>query len=65
METHGRESTTLTCIICEQDRLEGITICEQFICSECETEIVKTDVRDAKYPFFISQMKRIWYKQNA
>jgi hypothetical protein len=26
---------------------------------------VHTDVKDEKYPFFIHQMKQIWYKQNA
>jgi hypothetical protein len=26
---------------------------------------VGTDVQDEKYPFFIHQLKRIWYKKNA
>ena len=53
------------CIICEKKSAEGIHICGQFICDACETELVRTDVLDEKYPFFISQMKRVWYKQDA
>lgn len=53
------------CIICGQQHMEGIMICSEFICLECESEIVHTDVKDAKYPFFINQMKQIWYRKNA
>lgn len=49
------------CMICELPRPEGIHICDQFICSDCEEEMVRTDVRDEKYPYFITQMKRVWY----
>jgi len=54
-----------TCIICDQKKLYGIRICSEFICDECEAEMVSTDVKDAKYPFFIHQMNKIWYKMNA
>lgn len=53
------------CIICGQARTEGITIVSEFICEACETEIVRTDVKDDKYPFFIHRLKRIWYRKNA
>lgn len=54
-----------TCIICGQPKEEGILIISEFICDDCEAEMVHTDVRDAKYPFFITQMKQIWYRMNA
>jgi hypothetical protein len=54
-----------TCIICSQERAEGLRICTQWICTECETEIVRTDVKDPKYPFFIHQLKQISYKRDA
>lgn len=54
-----------TCIICGQDKENGIVIVSEFICEECEAEMVRTDVRDARYPFFIHQMKRIWYQKDA
>ncbi|MEJ8546130.1 sigma factor G inhibitor Gin [Brevibacillus borstelensis] len=53
------------CIVCEEERLDGIAICEQFICQHCEQEMVHTDVQDAKYPFFIHQMRRIWLTKDA
>ena len=54
-----------TCIICNHARTEGITICLEFICTECEQEMVKTDVQDEKYPFFITQLKQIGYRKDA
>lgn len=54
-----------TCIICGQSKQEGIFIISEFICQSCEEEMVRTDVRDEKYPFFIHQMRQIWYKKNA
>ncbi|ANE46016.1 inhibitor of sigma-G Gin [Paenibacillus swuensis] len=54
-----------TCIICGLKKEEGIHIVSEFICDTCESEMVRTDVKDEKYPFFIHQMKRIWYKKNA
>lgn len=53
------------CIICGSTGKDGIRVISEFICEECEMEIVRTDVQDAKYPFFIHQLKRIWYPKNA
>lgn len=55
------------CIICDQQKLEGqgIRIISGFICETCEAEMVRTDVLDAKYPFFIHQMKQIFLEKYA
>ncbi|WP_084134501.1 sigma factor G inhibitor Gin [Paenibacillus harenae] len=55
------------CIICDQLKAEGqgIRIVSGFICETCEEEMVRTDVRDDKYPFFIHQMKQIFLEKNA
>jgi hypothetical protein len=53
------------CIICGEPKESGIRICSQFICAECEAEIVRTDALDVRYPFFINRMKRIWYKESS
>lgn len=53
------------CIVCGEERAAGIAICDQFICQPCEQEMVKTDVHDEKYPFFIHQMRQIWLKKDA
>ncbi|CAH0122700.1 MULTISPECIES: sigma factor G inhibitor Gin [unclassified Paenibacillus] len=54
-----------TCIICGGQKAEGIFILSEFICEACELEMVRTDVKDAKYPFFIRQLKQIWFGKNA
>lgn len=55
------------CIICGEHKTEeeGIRIVTEFICGSCEMEMIRTDVRDAKYPFFIHQMKQIFMEKNA
>lgn len=53
------------CIICGERKLKGISIVSEFICEDCEAEMVHTDVKDDKYDFFIHQMKQIWVQLNA
>jgi hypothetical protein len=59
------EPVTHNCIICGQTKENGIIIISEFICEDCEHEMVRTDVMDAKYPFFILRMKQILYKKDA
>lgn len=54
-----------TCIICGQQKKEGIVIVSEFICEACEAEMVQTDVKDEKYNHFVHQMKQIWMQRNA
>ncbi|MEK3870525.1 sigma factor G inhibitor Gin [Paenibacillus sp. FSL M7-0831] len=37
----------------------------QFICEDCESEMVHTDAGDAKYHFFIHQMRQISMQTQA
>ncbi|OMF25238.1 inhibitor of sigma-G Gin [Paenibacillus sp. FSL H8-0548] len=55
------------CNICNEQKAEGqgIRVVSGFICETCEEEMVRTDVKDAKYPFFIHQMKQIFLGENA
>ncbi|ACS98691.1 sigma factor G inhibitor Gin [Paenibacillus sp. JDR-2] len=61
------EERELHCSICGEHKAEGegIRIVSGFICESCESEMVRTDVKDAKYPFFIHQMKQIFIEKNA
>lgn len=52
-------SNTL-CIICSLEKPSGIRICNEFICSDCERDIVATDVGDERYKLYVESMKRIW-----
>ncbi|AKG36901.1 sigma factor G inhibitor Gin [Paenibacillus durus] len=56
---------TEVCIICGQEKEEGIRIVSQFICEDCEAEMVRTEAEDAKYRFFIGRMKKIGLQKNA
>lgn len=49
-----------TCVVCGEQKALGIRIFAQFLCVECEREIVNTDVEDEKYPYYIERMKQIW-----
>jgi hypothetical protein len=71
MELNGEEKEVdvageeEVCMICSKPHLEGLHVGGEFICVDCEREIVQTDVQDAKYPFFIHRMKQLWQKKNA
>lgn len=55
------------CVICGERKAEneGIRIVMGFICGNCEKEMVHTDVKDAKYLFFVHQMKQLFVEKNA
>ncbi|NMO98276.1 sigma factor G inhibitor Gin [Paenibacillus lemnae] len=53
------EMTENVCIVCSQAKKDGITIVSQFVCEDCESEIVHTNAEDAKYRFFIHRLKQI------
>lgn len=48
------------CIICHELKQQGIRICGVFLCTECERDIVHSDVHDANYKYYVEEMKRIW-----
>lgn len=47
------------CMICNEPDEEGIKILGQFICKSCETDILKTDVEDERYAYFVVQMRSL------
>ncbi|MFC5406739.1 sigma factor G inhibitor Gin [Cohnella soli] len=56
------ENERRTCMVCGEPKDEGMTIVTEFICSSCESEMVKTETEDEKYPFFVRRMRRLWVK---
>lgn len=48
------------CIICHFAKPNGIRICGEFICADCEQDIVHANVDDAVYQHYVQEMKRIW-----
>lgn len=65
MEHMGLSQGQEVCMICGRDELDGIMICEQLICDECEKEIVRTDVKEERYHYFVDQMKKIWFRKTS
>lgn len=48
------QQTAQACIICGQEKEEGIVIVSHFICEDCESEMVRTEAEDAKYRFSLA-----------
>ncbi|WP_102348018.1 sigma factor G inhibitor Gin [Bacillus sp. Marseille-P3661] len=48
-----------TCVICEETKERGIHLYNQFICCDCETEIVATETNDEKYNYYLNQMRKL------
>ncbi len=47
------------CIICNQEKAEGMYLYTSFICTTCEGSIIQTDTTDPKYLFYIKQLKKV------
>jgi hypothetical protein len=47
------------CIVCSQPKQQGITVVTEFICSSCESDIVRTEAQDDQYSFFVRQLRRL------
>ncbi|OGX68488.1 MAG: hypothetical protein A2189_05830 [Paenibacillus sp. RIFOXYA1_FULL_44_5] len=54
-----------TCTICALKKMYGITLGSGFICDTCEAEMVRTDVKDKKYLFFINRLRLIWAQKKV
>ncbi|WP_078378412.1 sigma factor G inhibitor Gin [Sutcliffiella halmapala] len=48
-----------TCIICEEKKEMGIHLYTEFICTDCEKDMLQTDAEDPKYKFYLQQLKKI------
>lgn len=45
------------CLVCGGLKALGIRVLSRFICEDCEEEIVRTDVGDEKYAYFVGRMR--------
>ena len=48
---------TTECIVCKGYSKKGVTILEKFICCECESTIVNTDINDGSYQKYKDDIK--------
>ena len=47
------------CMICEEEKEEGIHLNNLFMCMECERNMVYTQPREEKYHYYLKKLKRI------
>lgn len=47
------------CVVCEQSKPKGIHLYTSFICTDCEREIIQSDMSDPKYKYYLHQLKKI------
>ncbi|OEH91693.1 sigma factor G inhibitor Gin [Bacillus solimangrovi] len=47
------------CIICEEKKERGIHIFSEFICWECEQNIVHTETDENKYRYYVDKLQKI------
>ena len=48
------------CSFCGNMRMKGISILEQWMCSECENKLLEMEVEHPYYQYHIDQIKNIW-----
>ncbi|WP_235822060.1 sigma factor G inhibitor Gin [Gottfriedia luciferensis] len=47
------------CVVCEENKEQGIHIIQAFICDECEKKIVATETDAPLYQSFVEKLKSI------
>ncbi|WP_223703278.1 sigma factor G inhibitor Gin [Sutcliffiella deserti] len=48
-----------TCMVCEEKKDKGIHVYTEFLCRDCEKEMLQTDTSDPRYKFYLQQLKKI------
>lgn len=48
-----------TCVICEQMKPKGIHLYTSFICTDCEVDLIHTDISDPRYKYYLQQLKKV------
>lgn len=51
------DGVSAVCLVCGGLKALGIRVLSRFICEDCEAEIVRTDVGDEKYAYFVGRMR--------
>ncbi|MBM7650328.1 hypothetical protein JOC78_003314 [Bacillus ectoiniformans] len=54
-----KQEVKSSCIICDQEKAEGIYIYTSFVCHECQQEMVEADPADEAYRYYIDKLKKI------
>ncbi|MCR3921017.1 MAG: sigma factor G inhibitor Gin [Firmicutes bacterium] len=52
--------STEKCLICSRPTEAGLRILTSLVCSDCEQELLNTDVTDPRYNLFVEKLKQVW-----
>lgn len=55
----ARKQVGETCVVCEQKKVAGIHLYTSFICTECESIMIKTDTSDPKYKYYVEKLRKV------
>ncbi|WP_281064492.1 sigma factor G inhibitor Gin [Cytobacillus eiseniae] len=47
------------CVICEESKIKGIHLYTAFICTDCESDLISTDMNNPKYKYFLKQLRKV------
>ncbi|MFC0296623.1 sigma factor G inhibitor Gin [Geobacillus jurassicus] len=56
----GRNQCERVCIVCEQEKEEGIFLFGHFLCLDCNRAIVQTNTDDPNYSFYVQQLRKMF-----
>ena len=59
MKSAVHSSIGETCIVCETNKQLGIHLYTEFICTDCEKDMINTNTDDPKYQYYLKQLKKI------
>ncbi|MCJ8224843.1 sigma factor G inhibitor Gin [Bacillus paralicheniformis] len=59
MEWMSKSNHGETCIICEENKTEGIHLYTKFLCSDCEKKIISTSTLDPEYSDYVKKLKSL------
>ncbi|EHL79720.1 sigma factor G inhibitor Gin [Bacillus smithii] len=46
------------CIICENQKTEGIHVLESFICTDCEKKMTSIETTHSDYSYYVQKLKK-------
>ena len=59
MKSTVHSSVGEMCIVCESEKVIGIHLYTEFICTDCEKDMINTSTDDPKYHYYLKQLKKI------
>jgi hypothetical protein len=54
-----------TCLVCGQERPEGIRLLEKYLCLSCEQEMAVLDVSDLRYNYIVWRLRSLWVDEQG